>query len=167
MNIAKVVVSMLLAVFLFGCINSDGSEYEQRFEESKKLPTDYMAEKAIENGDVVDLLGKISNLDKLDSFIQDVKDNKESFVRLVRYTLEGDPIIFSVFYDKKQIKCYIDNTRDQYGGNSTGIKEVIYSKIEMIVDDSDDNKREYDFYNEEGNVADRLMVDLSKDNSKP
>lgn len=72
---------------------------------SLKLPENYTMEMAIENGDVIELHGNVTNVDKLEKFIEDVNKGKKAFVRTLRYIIEGDPIIYIVYYNGEIINA--------------------------------------------------------------
>lgn len=65
--------------------------------------------------DVVDMHGGISGLDKMENYFQQVSKYKKGDLRVVSYTIEGDPILTDLAYDGKQINVTHDYTRDQYG----------------------------------------------------
>ncbi|WP_253271172.1 DUF4362 domain-containing protein [Sporosarcina sp. D27] len=65
--------------------------------------------------DVVNTHGTIENLGLLENFTQDVSHNKESEVRVVNYTHEGDPIIHDLNYSNDKITSTIDRRADEFG----------------------------------------------------
>ncbi|WP_060671100.1 DUF4362 domain-containing protein [Rossellomorea vietnamensis] len=67
------------------------------------------------NADVVDMHGGISGLDKMENYFQKVEKQKKGDLRIVSYTIEGDPILTDLSYNGKQIEVKHDTTRDQYG----------------------------------------------------
>jgi hypothetical protein len=67
------------------------------------------------NADVVDEHGGISGLDKMENYFQQVGKKEKGDLRVVSYTIEGDPILTDLAYDGKQIEVKHDSTRDQYG----------------------------------------------------
>ncbi|KAB2336100.1 DUF4362 domain-containing protein [Cytobacillus depressus] len=92
------IVTMLF--FLFGCTN-----------ESIHMPNDYPKQKS----DVINTHGSIENIEQLDQFVNHVKSEKNAEVRIVHYTIEGDPILLDLAYDGKIIQAKYDNTLDQFG----------------------------------------------------
>ncbi len=70
------------------------------------------------NPDVVNMHGGISGLDKMENYYQQVEKQKEGDLRVVSYTIEGDPIITDLAYDGKKINVTHDYTRDQYGNGA-------------------------------------------------
>lgn len=96
----------------------------------EKLPTDYSSEDAALNGDVILALGGVQNAEKLTDFVSKAALGIPAMVRLVRYTEEGDPIIYDCVYNKNETGNYLfrqDSSRDKFGGQNTGIIEATYS----------------------------------------
>ncbi len=97
----------------------------------EKLPKEYTGEAASENGDVVFTHTEIKNADKLSVFLDKVELGFPAMVRIVQYTVEGDPIITDYIYNKNHRGYYVyrhDNSRDKYG-SGVGITETIYSYL--------------------------------------
>ncbi|MED4454870.1 DUF4362 domain-containing protein [Metabacillus fastidiosus] len=104
----KSLVILISTFVLFGCgANSilSGSKYQPG------------------KNDVVDIHGNIDNLHMMDKFINDFQNMRKSEIRIVRYTIEGDPILTDLKYDKKTINYTFDTTRDQYGNGSITTKQ--------------------------------------------
>lgn len=81
--------------------------------------------------DVVLKMKEEKNIDRFYQFLDDVKNKKSSSVRIVHYTIEGDPIIQGLIYDGNKIKHTHDNSRDSFGGSDIGITETTYDEIVM------------------------------------
>lgn len=75
----------------------------------------YTSETAIKNGDVVNIHRKQYNVEKLEQFVENVKNNKKDKIRITNYTIEGGAIITDLEYDGKNINYKYDNTRDGFG----------------------------------------------------
>lgn len=67
------------------------------------------------DADVVNTHGNIEGLDYMDLFYNDVTNGKSADVRIVHYTIEGDPIISDAKYDGNKFEITYDTTLDQYG----------------------------------------------------
>jgi hypothetical protein len=104
----------LATILLSACTNSNGHRNESSF---PKVTKPYRAEQAAQNGDVVNVHGKYSNMDKWHQFIENVKGNQEGKVRITQYTIEGDPIFYELIYDGKTIHYTFDNSMDAYGSD--------------------------------------------------
>lgn len=103
--------------------------------ELENLPKEYSLQQAIKDECFVIANNKIYNKNRLDEFIKNTGGNtenrKEDKIRIVEYTIEGDPIITEVSFKIKD-ETYIlsgkpvnkttyivkrDNTRDSFGEN--------------------------------------------------
>lgn len=80
-------------------------------------PAAYTSKQAIADGDVVEVLGKAYNLDKLENFMNNVKNHTEDKISITTYTVEDDAIITKLNYTGKTIECSIDTRRDKFAGN--------------------------------------------------
>ncbi|WP_284037230.1 DUF4362 domain-containing protein [Neobacillus sp. 114] len=65
--------------------------------------------------DVVETHGGLENFRRLDQFVKHVQNNKKDKVRLIRYTIEGDPIFHDLAYDGSNLKFTLDTTEDKFG----------------------------------------------------
>jgi hypothetical protein len=86
--------------------------------------------------DVVDIHGKISNLERFHSFLENVEKGKADRIVIERRTTEGDPIYYDVTFDGKQFSFVYDNSQDQYAGSDKGRKETVCAKLEKNESDS-------------------------------
>lgn len=107
---------------------------EDNIDEKKQLeeiPQDYSIQQAAKDNCVVIVGYSVFNKSRLDSFIANTNANNESrqsdFIRIVKYTIEGEPIITDLEYreDYGYILTY-DNTRDAFGADK---KVTIYDDI--------------------------------------
>ena len=99
---------------------------EKNIDEQKlleEIPQEYSMQQAIKDGCVVISYNAVFNNIRLNSFITntnaDNENRKSDFIRIVEYTIEGDPIITDLEYKKDDgyILTY-DNTRDTFGANT-------------------------------------------------
>lgn len=97
------------------------------------LPEVYPIEMAAENGDYVDVHGSIYNEDVLTDFLEKADRGEDAFIRIVVYTVEGDPIIKEVSHTKDDFAVTIDNTRDQFG--EPKIKANTYQNLLVYQDE--------------------------------
>ncbi|MGD6968732.1 DUF4362 domain-containing protein [Rossellomorea vietnamensis] len=65
--------------------------------------------------DVVNTHGNIENLRLLENFIENVSMDRDSKVRVVNYTDEGDPIIHDLNYSNDLITSVKDTREDEFG----------------------------------------------------
>lgn len=129
-------------------LNSIEEIIEKNIDEQKlleEIPQEYSMEQAIKDGCVVISYNAVFNKSKLDSFIANTSANNENrqsdFMRIVQYTIEGDPIITDLEYRENlgYILTY-DNTRDAFGADTKvttydDIPAEIYS-IDLVEDEN-------------------------------
>ena len=129
-------------------LNSIEEIIEKNIDEQKlleEIPQEYSMEQAIKDGCVVISYNAVFNKSKLDSFIANTSANSENrqsdFMRIVQYTIEGDPIITDLEYRENlgYILTY-DNTRDAFGADTKvttydDIPAEIYS-IDLVEDEN-------------------------------
>ncbi|WP_308639396.1 DUF4362 domain-containing protein [Paenibacillus silvisoli] len=84
-----------------------------------KVTDPYTREQASANGDVVNVDGKYTNLEKWRQFMEHVKAKspEPESVRITLYTIEGDPIFYELVYDGKEIRYTFDNSMDAFGSD--------------------------------------------------
>jgi hypothetical protein len=87
----------------------------------------YDPDEAIDRGDIVDLHGRVTNAEILDSFIVNIQDKKEDKIRITQYTIEGDPIYYNFTFDGRTIKYKYDNSNDKFG--SRDVRSTICKKF--------------------------------------
>lgn len=78
----------------------------------------YDLEQSVAQGDVVNIHGQVYNYSVLETFVENIEAKKRDKIRIVNYTIEGDPIFTNLNYDGNSIKVEIDNSKDKYGGNN-------------------------------------------------
>jgi beta-lactamase regulating signal transducer with metallopeptidase domain len=86
------------------------------------LPTDYGAyenrEQAIADGVYVNVQGvEIYNQTVVDIFYENALAGVPAFMRVINYTIEGDPIISDYQYDGEVFTVTTDSSRDKFGGS--------------------------------------------------
>lgn len=74
----------------------------------------YDYEQAVDNGDIVQILGKMYNFDKWEDFLADIEQSRPASVQRVGYTIEGDPIFDNLNFDGQDIHYVSDNTMDRF-----------------------------------------------------
>ena len=79
-----------------------------------ELPAGYSEDMAIRDGVVVDKISSVLNPEYLYRFCDLYSDGSEAFVRVMSYTIEGDPIITDVSYNDGIITMTTDSSRDRY-----------------------------------------------------
>ncbi|ANU21979.1 DUF4362 domain-containing protein [Planococcus donghaensis] len=62
----------------------------------------------------------ITNSEKFEAFIENLKNGKEDKIRIVQRTTEGDPIFDTLDYNGENITYTYDNSHDEHGGLNKG-----------------------------------------------
>ncbi|WP_342511515.1 DUF4362 domain-containing protein [Sporosarcina sp. FSL K6-1522] len=78
----------------------------------------YDSEKAILNGDVVNMHGPVYNFDRFETFLEQIGMAETATVRITNYTLEGNPTFYNVSFDGSTIDLEIDRSKDKNKGNT-------------------------------------------------
>ena len=109
----------------------------------EEIPQEYPINQAVKDGCVVVSNNSVFNKSRLDSFITNTNANNENrksdFIRIVKYTIEGAPVITDLEYKTGEgYKLTTDNTRDGYAVDAKVIKndqlpEKFYT-IDLIED---------------------------------
>lgn len=91
----------------------------------------YTSEQAEQNGDIVNMHGKLLNQDKWDTFLTNVQGGTNDHVQITSYTIEGDPIFYNFNFSGQAIEYTFDTTMDAFGSpqRTTRFCERIVSKI--------------------------------------
>ena len=65
--------------------------------------------------DIVDKHGELANFERMEEFLSNIEWQAEDHIRIVHYTVEGDPIIQEVDFDGEIFTYVYDNTHDNFG----------------------------------------------------
>lgn len=104
---------MLFIVLLTACNSENGKvggEPQPTVEPYSKIHV-----KGVGKVDVVDSHGSIEGLDNMAQFYNNVQNKVPTKLRIVHYTIEGDPIITDVNYDGELFEVIYDTTQDNFG----------------------------------------------------
>lgn len=77
----------------------------------------YDSEKAVLNGDVVNMHGPVYNYPVFESFLENMEMKKAATVRITNYTLEGDPTLYNLSSEGSTIDLEIDRSKNKSRGN--------------------------------------------------
>ena len=105
-----IIFVMFLSILITGCQtegNSTNNNFEQDIPDYKPAPED-----------VIDMHGEIKNLEGFREFLSNIEKGKEDNLRVVRYTEEGDPMLYDLEYDGEVINSTTDTRRDGFGEGS-------------------------------------------------
>ncbi|WP_078551949.1 DUF4362 domain-containing protein [Bacillus alkalicellulosilyticus] len=114
--------SLLILLVLTACtvqINRNSSEEPHIYVEGVK------------NVDVLNTHGNIEGIERMSSFYTNVQNGVASKLRVVHYTLEGDPIITDLIYNGKTLEVKKDYTHDKFG-NPTIHRDSCGTLIEEV-----------------------------------
>jgi len=105
---------------LFTYVEDTGTGYKLSEKHSDRLreliqSLDYAPERAIANGDIVDVHGQLTHKDKWTQFVDQVRQGNPAEVHMTTYTKEGDPIFRDFLYDGQAIQFTYDNKMDAFG----------------------------------------------------
>jgi hypothetical protein len=82
-----------------------------------------------QNEDVIYTHGRVQNVGKLDEFM----GRGSGQLRIVHYTVEGDPIFNDLSYENERVKVRRDNTQDRFGTP----RVVVYSCNKLNKEETD------------------------------
>lgn len=108
--VVVLLLMMTFSIFAAGCEESGVTNFP-------KITKPYHPDIAVENGDVVNVHGKLSNIEKWQTFVKNLESNNPDKVRITQYTIEGDPIFYELSYHGELINYTFDNSMDAYGSD--------------------------------------------------
>lgn len=73
--------------------------------------------------------GEESGRGHLEAFTEAISINKPTQLLTVKFTTEGDPILYYLDYDGKNFFLVTDSTRDKFGSGAIKVKEYSYGKF--------------------------------------
>ena len=104
---------ILLIIFVSGCNSEQKSTDIATYTDN---PPPYI--KTVD--DIIDRHGTLENKERFDDFLNRVQQGKDDSIRVIKYTTEGAPIIYSYEFKSDEISVTIDTTRDGYGQSKIG-----------------------------------------------
>ncbi|WLR57460.1 DUF4362 domain-containing protein [Mesobacillus subterraneus] len=117
-KISSFLFYFVLIIVLASCnaeVNENGSPNGNREPQStgEGNPQPYV--KGVKDVDVLNTHGGIDGIERMQRFYKDMKSGVPSDLRIVFYTIEGDPIVKDLKFDGESLEVKTDNTRDAYG----------------------------------------------------
>ena len=109
---------------------STGGETQATVEENAEIKV-----KGVKNVDVLNRHGSTEGLERMNRFYDSVQKGVPSNLRIVHYTIEGDPIITDLSYAGDYLEVKYDSTRDQFG--SGDITKIICGNLLEEVNPTD------------------------------
>lgn len=109
---------IVMLAFIFGCSDRQEPQNGKKTPETPRHTEKPGADGQTSKGaDVVDMHGMVQNLGRLDAFVNE----KEGTQRLIRYTIEGDPMYYDITRKNGRIELRLDSTMDEYGSGTVQI----------------------------------------------
>ena len=78
----------------------------------------YDSEKAVLNGDVVNMHGPVYNYPEFETFLESLEMKEAATVRIANYTLEGDPTLYNLTSEGTTIDLEIDRSKNKDRGEN-------------------------------------------------
>lgn len=153
-SVRRLFVLIIALIFvLSGCRGNNHEEKDRKgeFLPLESLPENYDKEEAEKDGCIINIHGKITNGELFDEFLSNISSEADSFVRIISYTIEGDPIITDVDYKDGIFFVREDNSRDNYGSKD----ETRFNGLEYkFLKKSEKNDIIYYLTNDENPITD-------------
>ncbi|MFC5603332.1 DUF4362 domain-containing protein [Sporosarcina koreensis] len=116
----KMGCTILLLTFLFiltacNTTNEEKNPVDKGASHATSIDSDKPIVQGVDNVDVVNTHGSINGLERMKDFYNNFQNGISSELRIVHYTIEGDPIISDLNYKEDTIKVTYDSTRDNFG----------------------------------------------------
>ncbi|MCM3745192.1 DUF4362 domain-containing protein [Sporosarcina luteola] len=93
----------------------------------------YDSEKAVKNGDVINMNGPIFNFDRFQHFLESVEEDEVASVRITNYTLEGNPTLYNLSFDGAEFDLEIDQSKNKERGDNP--RKMSMSCTELVEDE--------------------------------
>jgi hypothetical protein len=84
----------------------------------------YKIDLAVKNNDVINNLGEIKNVEKLDDFFKSIGKGESKKIRVTIYTKKDEPVLYDLDTDGQIIHCRADNTRIE--GSEKKVREYTF-----------------------------------------
>lgn len=101
-------------------------------------PSQSLSEYIPSDEDIVSMHGKVTNANRFNLFLKHVQKAEFDEIRIVHYTVEGDPILHDLIYNGNEIHSTLDTRRDKFGEGEIGstiCKSIVESKSEYVLKD--------------------------------
>lgn len=132
----KLLVLLLVFIVLVGCNAPNGSPEQTMSDNPGKEPEQLTLNK---EGNVSNIHGRVEHLNVLDLFHRKAAERKHASIRILHYTIEGDPIYYDLYSKADGIDMHYDTTEDQYGA-----QKVYKYSCDMMSREETDTYIKYD-----------------------
>ena len=89
----------------------------------------YDSEKALKNGDVINMHGPIFNFDRFEQFLESVDAGKNASIRITNYTLEGNPTLYNLSFDGTSFDLVIDRSKNKERGDNPAKESMTCTEV--------------------------------------
>ncbi|MFS0576802.1 DUF4362 domain-containing protein [Sporosarcina sp. 179-K 3D1 HS] len=89
----------------------------------------YDSEKALKNGDVINMNGPVYNFIYFERFLESVEAKEAATVRIANYTPEGNPTLYNVTFDGSVFDFEIDRSKNKKRGDSPAKENMTCSEL--------------------------------------
>lgn len=89
----------------------------------------YDSERALKNGDVLNMNGPVYNFIYFEEFLKSVETNEADSVRIANYTIEGNPTLYNITFDGSVFHFEIDRSKNKERGDSPAKVSMTCSEL--------------------------------------
>ncbi len=114
-------------------------------ERLSEYPNDYEALLNQENALIITQRNVYAGQDIWDDFRMHVAERKPVQIDIIRFTIEGDAIIETVYYDGEMFRLCVDYSRDSYRGTGDAYYEATYPYMQMSEQILEDGKKSVEY----------------------
>lgn len=93
----------------------------------------YTSEKAVKNGDVINMHGPVYNVPRFELFLENIETQTPDTVRIANYTLEGDPTLYNLTFNGSSIDFEIDRSKNKNRGDNP--TKVAMTCTDLVTED--------------------------------
>lgn len=131
----KYITFIIMIALLSGCSKKEINEVDNLYTDDEiidkyNISKDYDLNNAEKEGFVIYNNNKVINKEKIKEFYDNTTSNQNSTLTIIRYTIEGTPIIIQYIYNDGKFIVYEDTTRDNQGEGDIIAREI--KGIELI-----------------------------------
>lgn len=131
----KYITFIIMIALLSGCSKKEINEVDNLYTDDEiidkyNISKDYDLNNAEKDGFVIYNNNKVINKEKIKEFYDNTTSNQNSTLTIIRYTIEGTPIIIQYIYNDGKFIVYEDTTRDNQGEGDIIAREI--KSIELI-----------------------------------
>lgn len=102
-------------------------------------PDDYSPEQGEKDGMFVVIHGKVfgSSMSAMEQFLAYTEHNEPTDIKILQYTIDGDPIFTSVTYNGANYQVLTDSSRDKFGGEDAKQMRITIADYLTVFTDAD------------------------------